>query len=114
MNTMANKGIMCQSTMGQDMLFWAEADCRNFGSLLRGMGHCSAAARSSSVWEPMEASGSRGSRREAVEDMWCIFPFTSEKIITKAFPPLMIHVNTIHVIPSNNPLTPTEDEPSLG
>ena len=40
--------------MEQDMPFWAEADCGNFGSLLRGMGYCSA-ARSGSMPEPVEA-----------------------------------------------------------
>jgi len=47
---------------------WAETDRGNFGSLLRAMGYCSA-ARSGSVQELVEASGSRGSRREAVEDV---------------------------------------------
>jgi len=70
------QGIMCQSTMGQWHAFWAEADCGNFGSLLWGMGHCSA-AWSGSMWEPVEAcrrcgrqwkqTGSRWKPVEAVE-----------------------------------------------
>ena len=39
--------------MGTGHAFWAEADRGNFGSLLRGMDYCSA-ARSGSVWEPVE------------------------------------------------------------
>jgi len=54
--------------MGQWDAFWAETDRGNFGSLLRGMGYCSA-ARSGSVWELVKASGSHGSRQEAVEDV---------------------------------------------
>ena len=34
---------MCRSTMGQGCAFWAEADRRNFGPLLRGMEHWSEA-----------------------------------------------------------------------
>jgi len=63
METMANNGIMCRGTMEQDMPFWAEADCGNFGSLLRGMGYCSA-ARSGSVPEPVEAREVIGKRVE--------------------------------------------------
>jgi len=63
MNTMANKGIMCQSTMGQDIPFGPKRT-RKFqvinprhGPLLRG-----------SEWKHVEASGRRRSQWEAVED----------------------------------------------
>jgi len=39
--------------------FWAKADCGNFGSLLRGMGHCST-AQSRSQWKMRKQVGSSG------------------------------------------------------
>jgi len=68
---MANKKIMCQSTMTRHV-FWAEADCGNFGSLLRGMGHCSA-AQSGSMRKSLEDAGASGKQWKTVkgaEVMW--------------------------------------------
>ena len=65
---MANKKIMCRSTMTRHV-FWAEADCGNFGSLLRGMGHCSV-AQSGSMGKSVEDAGASGKTVKGAEVVW--------------------------------------------
>ena len=59
MNTMVNKGIMCQSTMGQDMPFGPK---RTAGIL----GHCSK-AQSRSMQKSVEVSEVSGKQWKTVE-----------------------------------------------